>query len=729
MSGSFWLDWAALSISLLNTILLVWLGLTVLLNAEKRSLGVWIACDGLLIGAAFFVSHSVFLGEGVLQRPQGLNFWWHAGWWPVVASPFAWYLLMLWFTGFWDSPQTSLFRRQLPWLVLSVIFTLLLAGLIVFANPLPIFTLDARIDLDTIPSIAGLPLLVWGYPLYILTCVSLALDTLLRPAPSSRLMGDQARQQARPWLVGTTLILLAVSLLVAWVMGWAAQSAGQNRPFLEVYNQLAYPLAWYDLALEILITGATLMLGQAVVTYEIFTGKTLPRRGFQRQWRSTILLAAGVSSVATLALDSRLNPIYTLLLALLAMTFFYALISWQSHVERENSVRQLRPFVTSQRLFERFLSPQQSHDREVDFSIPFGAVCREVLNTQQAALVPLGPFAVLAGPPLRYRSHPESGAPSELPDLTDLIAKLETPHQILPLESHHAAGFVLAVSLWSERGVIGLLLVGPKLGGGVYSEEEIEIARANGERLVDIQASAEVARRLVELQRQRMVESQVLDRQTRRVLHDDVLPRLHAALLTLENIPGSASTSGKEVASLLVEAHRQIADLLHAIPPRTAPEVASLGLIDALRQVVTSELEGAFDDVTWQIAPEVDACLSTLTPLAADVVYYAAREALRNAARHARPAGDGARLTLKVCAVWKEGLALTIEDDGVGVPPLETPSTEANPGTDSTALRKTFYYGQGLALHSTLLAVVGGSLALESLPGSYTRVKLSVPVI
>ena len=722
MSGNFLLDWAALAISLFNTILLVWLGLTVLLNAEKRTLGVWIACDGLLIGAAFFVSHSVLLGEGVLMAPQGLNFWWHAGWWPVVASPFAWYLLMLWFTGFWDSPQTALFHRQLPWLVASIIFTLLLGGLIVFANPLPTFTLDAVIDLDKIPSVTGIPLLVIGYPLYILACISLALDSLLHPAPSSRLMGNQARQRARPWLVGTSLVLLAVSLLVGWVMAWAVRGAGQNRPFYEVYSQLAYPLAWYDLGLEGLITGATLMLGQSIVSYEIFTGKILPRRGFQRQWRNAILLAAGVSSVTTFSLDSRLHPVYTILLALLAMTFLYALISWRTHVEREQSVRQLRPFVTSQRLYEQFLAPHPQAVAEVDLSIPFSAICRDVLSTQQAALVGLGPFAVLSGAPLLF--PPDT--PPELPRLSELAGQFDTPHKILPLEGPGWSGFCWAVSLWSERGLIGMLLVGEKTEGGVYAEEEIEIARASGERLLDSQASAEMARRLVEIQRQRMVESQVLDRQTRRVLHDDVLPRLHAALLTLSGLEGANTPSGQEVTGQLVDVHRQIADLLHAIPTSTAQEVRRLGLIGALRQVAGSDLVSAFDEVTWQINPEVDACLPTLSPLATELVYYAAREVMRNAARHARPANASSRLHLKVIATWQAGLVLTIEDDGMGVIlPGVTPPQSAG----ETDGHRRLSSGQGLALHSTMLAVVGGSLVLESLPGRYTRVRLNVPAI
>src|SRR4029079_16905698 len=94
-------------------------------------------------------------------------------------------------------------------------------------------------------------------------------------------------------------------------------------------------------------------------------------------------------------------------------------------------------------------------------------------------------------------------------------------------------GAVWAVPLWSERGLIGALLLGDKRDGGLYTQEEIEIARATGERLIDTRGSAEQARRLMALQRQRLAESQVVDRRTRRVLHDDVLPRLHTAMLML----------------------------------------------------------------------------------------------------------------------------------------------------------------------------------------------------
>lgn len=719
MSGSFLLDWAALAVSLFNTIVLVWLGLTVLLNAERRSLGVWMAAEGLLMGAAFFVSHSAILGQNPYTLGSGINFWWHVGWIPVVASPFAWYVLMLWYSGFWDERSVgssapaggqNLYRRHLPWLALSVLFTLFLLGLLIFANPLPSALQIAQLDLSGIPSIAGIPLLILSFPPYILLCILLSLDALLRPAPSGRLMGDLARRRARPWLVGATLALLAVSLLVGVILVWLMVQSRSRPVIVEYIGQLAYTVAWFDLVLAGLLALAILMLGQGVISYEVFTGQTLPRRGLARQWRNVVLLAAGTGTVVAWSLTIQLRPIYTLLLALLLMTVFYALTNWRAHVEREQSIRRLRPFAAGPRLYEQMLTPPGAPLPEAGLSAPFNALCQDVLGVKQALLLPSGPLAALAGPPVSY----PPGAKLDPPALGDITQKFSSPQTIgLPLDPPASRGMAWAVPLWSERGLIGLLLLGEKSDGSFFSQEEIEIARSSGERLLDIQASAEMARRLMALQRQRLAESQVLDRRGRRMLHDDVLPRLHTALLALSSRPaGEQDPGGGEAIELLTQVHRQVSNLLREMPPATAPEVARLGLAGALRQVLEHELKGAFDEVTWQVSPEAEQRLPELPPLSAEVVFYAAREAMRNAALHARKPGASAPLHLAVSLDWPGALQITIQDDGAGLP--------AAGGSEQPSIGS----GQGLALHSTLMAVVGGSLALESLPGQYTRVVL-----
>lgn len=699
MTGNFFLDWAALAVSLFNTFLLLWLGLTVLLNAERRTGGLWLVGGGLLMGGAFFISHTAILGYGLDYLGRGMDFWWHVGWAPVILSPPAWYIAMLWYAGFWDRPQAALHRRHRSWLILVLLLGVGLLGMLA-AGALPAFWQVTALALPGTLAVDGIPLLIVIYPAYIVLCIALSLDALRRPEPSARIMGELARRRARPWLIAASLALLAVSLLVALVMLWVALAfrygpLGHTRVG---YTDLALGIAWFDLVIAALIGLAIILLGQAIVSYEIFTGKTLPRRGFFRQWRSAVILAAGYSTLTGWTLTIHLRPVYSLLLSTLLVVAFYALFGWRSFAERERSIESLRPFVGSQRLYEHLLAPQAPPD--ADAAGLFRALCADVLGARLAYLVPVGELAPLVGAPPAYPG-------GEPPPLGDLLGQFTSPQTMcIPLDPARYAGAVWAVPLWSERGLIGVLLLGEKRDGGLYTQEEIEIARAGGERLIDAQAGAEMARRLMALQRERLAHSQLLDQKARRVLHDDVLPNLHAALLTLNS--GQAG----EVAALLTQAHRRIADLLREMPTAVVPEVARWGLMDALRRAVEEEFGRAFDEVVWHIEPQAEQEARLLPPLVAEVLFGAAREAIRNAARHGRGQDASRPLHLRVGAIWRDGLEITVEDDGVGM---------------GQAVGLTETSGQGLALHSTMMAVVGGTLAIESAPGAYTRVVLALP--
>jgi signal transduction histidine kinase len=705
MTGHFFLDWAAMAVSLFNTILLLWLGLTVLLNAERRTWGLWLAGGGLLAGGGFFVSHSAILGHGSNFLGGGLNFWWHAGWGPVIALPLTWYLITLWYSGFWETgaAASGLRARQRPWFALALAVAVGLGGLVLFANPLPSFSQVARLRLTATPSLGGVPVLILAYPAYLVLCTSLSIDALRRPGPSGRVMGDLARRRARPWLVAAAGVLLAVSLLVAAFMLWVVEGA-RAQPAASLFPALALAVGWFDLAIAALIAVTVLLVGQAVAAYEVFTGRTLPRRGLLRQWRNAVILAAGYSLAAGWSLTIQLRPIYSLLLTALILAVFYALFGWRTYAEREAYIRGLRPFVASQHLYENLVTGATPPD--ADLAAPFRALCRDVLGTRGAYLAALGPLAPLV-PPLGY---PETGR--RLPERwTDVAAQFASPQTLcLPLDTAGPGGGALAVPLWSERGLIGLLRLEAKSDGGPYAQEEIEIARASGERLIDLGASAEMARRLMELQRQRLIESQVLDRRARRVLHDDILPRLHAVMLALSAAEGGAA---QEPLAQLGEAHRQIADLLRDMPGAANPDIARLGLFAALRRLVEDELGGDFAEVTWEVRPEAESAAEALPLVTAEVLFYAAREAMRNAARHGRRPGGGP-VQLRVEAEARAGLQLAVADNGA--------EAGRGPGEDSKSGS-----GQGLALHSTLLAVVGGTLSAERPASGGRRITLALP--
>ena len=59
------INWLGIAVSIYNTVLMLWLGLTILLNAERRVWGVWLAGGSLILGASFFVSHTIILQRGL----------------------------------------------------------------------------------------------------------------------------------------------------------------------------------------------------------------------------------------------------------------------------------------------------------------------------------------------------------------------------------------------------------------------------------------------------------------------------------------------------------------------------------------------------------------------------------------------------------------------------------------------------------------------------------------
>jgi signal transduction histidine kinase len=697
MTDNIFLNWAGMAVSLFNTILLIWLGLTVLLNAERRSWGLWLAGGEILLGGAFFMIHSIILGHGLNTFERSINFWWRVGWVPVVTIPYVWYVVILWYSGFWDRFGTSLNRRHYPWFVGTSLLAIIIIIMLIFANPLPSFIQIAQLDLTATPSLGGIPILILIYPLYILLCIILSLDVLQHPAPSGRIMGDLARRRARPWLVAAALTQIVVSLLVGWVMFWTISRTRQ--PFYD--PSMGTTIAEFDLVIASLIAVATIFLGQAVASYEVFTGKSLPRRGLLQYWHQAVFLAGGYAAAISLSLALNLQPIYSVLLSALLMTVFFALLSWRSFMERQFYINQLRPFVTSQRVYDQLLAGSLA---EVDINAPFSALCQDVLRTRQAYLVAQGPLSPLVGDPLVFFVDQEA----QMPDLEGLIGPWVSPETIcVPLHQETYGDWRWLVPLWSERGMIGILILGAKQDDSLYTQEEIEIARTVGERLIDTRASTEMARRLMSLQRQRLAESQIIDRQTRRVLHDEVLPYLHAALLSLSN----SGTEHPDAISSLTSAHHQIADLLRDLPVVTAPEVSRLGLIAALHKSVTVEFAEFFDQVIWETPEKITQQLEQLSPMILEVVYFAAREAIRNSARHGH-VSDTLPILKILTHQRDQEWEIVIEDNCLN---------------DRRDKPKESGSGQGLALHSTLMTVIGGELSFEQIPGEVTRVVLRIP--
>jgi hypothetical protein len=357
-------------------------------------------------------------------------------------------------------------------------------ALLALFNPLPTYESIVERQPLAIFSLAGVPVLVLVYPVYSVLCFILSLSALRWPAASERFMGDLARRRARPWLVAASLALLAVSLSIGAAAAWFLMRL-QARPPARFYLRMLPPLMGFDLLVAGLVAVAIVLTGQAIVSYEIFTGKALPRGGLLHYWRRSLALAAGYGALigATLSIPplTDVDPIYRLLLATVLMTVFLALLTWRSYADRERGMDRLRPFVASQRLYERLLTPATPPD--MDVAAPFRALCEEVLGARVAYLAALGPLAPLVGPGLTFPDEgrrakdegdyssvrrPSSFVPSML---AALAAEFRSPQTMCtPLDPARYGGAVWAVPLWSERGLIGVLLLGDKRDGGLYTQ-------------------------------------------------------------------------------------------------------------------------------------------------------------------------------------------------------------------------------------------------------------------
>jgi signal transduction histidine kinase len=672
------LDWAVLAVSFFITICLFWLALMVLLNGNRRVGGTWLTGMGLLLAGLFFLSHTAILGRGLSETGYGMDFWWWVSWTPAVVAPLCWYGAMLWYTGFrFDGkPHPHYF-----WLVVVSALAGLVLVLLIFANPLPRFDYVAGRVIAATPSIGGVPLLILAYILFSLACFLLPVDLLLRMDLTRNPLSAAAKRLARPWLAAATLALLVAGGVLAWTALWALTTT----PISLSDPQVARTVKQFDLAVAGLVGLAITLLGRTIVAYE-----PLPRLGFFRHWRSTVLLAGGFSAVTAWTLVIELLPVYSLMLAVVLMAVFYALFSWRAFRERDTFMTQLRPFLASQDLYGTLIGPQAAagENQRVICERFFERLCHAVLVVRSARLEPLGALATLAGPPLRVGDLGDGGVWS-----IDQIRDRLRDGKPVPLAQ--AGRTIWAVPLSNERELAGVLYLGEKIDGNPFSDEEMELAQAGGERLLDMLAGVEIARVAMNLMRQRMSQARVAEGRARRELHDEILPLLHASILEL-----SAGGDTALAVEQLSQAHRKISSLVRDIPSPLPERLAQVGFLAALQGMVEREYPDIFKEVRWSLPDDpnrIEQVCQQMDPTALEVVFYAVRELLRNAARYAGGKQGPSLVTLRISVESGEGLTVSVEDDGCGF--------MADPQTGSR--------GNGLRLHGAMLAAVGGTLEIH----------------
>ncbi|HYM51710.1 MAG TPA: GAF domain-containing sensor histidine kinase [Candidatus Limnocylindrales bacterium] len=258
-------------------------------------------------------------------------------------------------------------------------------------------------------------------------------------------------------------------------------------------------------------------------------------------------------------------------------------------------------------------------------------------------------------------------------------------------------GPVVFVPVIVGGAAIGTLAVANAVGGAPFEDEQV--------RLVETFANqASLALEYARAQRVRQ-RSALLDERERiaRELHDGVIQSLFAVGMGLQAAALRAGDHEVEarLESAVAEIDRAIRDLRNYIFGLRPGLLADRQLRQALEDLVLDFAEKSGVTAVADVDPELAA---ELAPRAADLVQLT-REALSNVGRHAEAA------TCRVSLFREDSLGvLQIEDDGRGFD-TRAPHT-----------------GQGMRNVRERVEAIGGRLAIESIRGEGTTVRIILPL-
>jgi signal transduction histidine kinase len=309
-----------------------------------------------------------------------------------------------------------------------------------------------------------------------------------------------------------------------------------------------------------------------------------------------------------------------------------------------------------------------------------------------------------------------------LPAVAETVAHaLKLPHVAIELkrgEEYETAaeygrpeGEPLRLPLIYGSETVGQLVLSPRSPGESFGPADYRL-------LEDLARQAGIAVHAVRLtddlqrSRERLVATREEERRRiRRDLHDGLGPALSSAMLKLgaaRRLLPPSSPADDLISEVRDDMRATVADVRRLVYDLRPPALDQLGLVLAIRDYAEQYVSDSETGMRVTVeAPESD----SLPPLPAAVevaAYNIAREAVTNAARHARARSCRVRLKLEDAPERSE-LCLEISDDGVGLP-AERPA------------------GVGLSSMRERAEELGGKFSVESPPGGGTRVLACLPV-
>jgi hypothetical protein len=779
-----------LALSIFNLIAFLWLAITVWLNGDRRSGIARLGVIGLGLSALFFFIHALLISSPLTSGVSLQEFLWHLIWLPALGVPYIWFAIGLYYAALINKAWRK--RRPLLLAISGILGCSILILLVLnqstftYVGTLRLIAFsDALNDLgaSVFSSVVLLPVLFLCYftfcaigPWFTLGRVTRLLRALWY-ALTKRQVGMSGLRRvlvdafwddptdvelleepllswhlARPGLLlaallmavlTTTLGVLVIQSLANWVQfGHHLPIPATVEPSIPVGSSL---VDWFPLNLTVLdlsVNGAValviLLIGYSIVRHGILIERSLARRGFFEQWRGIVIVATATAIFIVFLVNFTNSSPGALLLITSLATVAYALFTWSSYTAHDRYIALLGPFVRSTSLRHWLNTNQQK--TEQDLENLFFHLCHDVLAVRFAYLTimagsvrrnfsylwPVETMLELVLP--KKRNEPVDGLSSRSRIKEDGITP-EAPKRV-HITLHGQPMICWVLPIYDELGLVATLYLGPREDGGAFTDEDMNLAHACGQRILDTLGDHEAMQAVAGLLRRRIVDVKLLGAQQRRVLHDEILPQMHLALLRLEtlralpdanaNPPLSLESCREQTLNEVIDqisgAHRRLANMMRTTAPGAPHRLERDGMMHAIHTMLEQDFQNAFDEVEWCVSEETAACIDEVTPPAiAELIFAAVQEALRNAARHARGSDVHRRLHLILKASFSREapyLEVIVADDGVGI-------VSASGSTTGT--------GGGLLTHNALLAIAGGSLTVKSAPGEGVTVRILLP--
>ncbi|MDQ2885979.1 MAG: hypothetical protein M3Y39_07810 [Chloroflexota bacterium] len=767
----------ALALSIFNLVSFLWLACTVWLNGDRHSLIARVGAVGLSLSALFFYVHALLISTPLTQT-SGLitsEFLWHLIWLPALGVPYIWFMIGLHYA----SLMNDSWRRRRPLLLacsaaLGLLVLLLLvsnSSTFSFAGTLRLLAYSEILESNRAQLLSSPVLLPVAFLCYVTFC---AIGLWFTPSRVGRLLrvlwcactgrlqntsllralGDAfwddrvpfealgephlSWNLARPGLLLAALLMVGLTttlgVLGVWSMvGWLEQPSAHIAPV--PLTTIPLNLILLDIFATGLVALIILLIGYSIVRHGILVERPLARRGFFEQWRGIVIVSTTVAifiAFFVLVTGSKLGGL--LLITCLA-TGAYALFTWSGYTAHDHYIALLGPFLRSTSVRHWLNTDLQKTEQGMEDL--FFHLCNDVLEVQCARLI------VLTGTVKRSFAYrwPADNEQSRTEELMLAPRKkwLPAASPAHPYSNREmisdANAYRMSVSwqglpiicwvlpIYDEFGLVAKLYLGPRQDRAGFTDEDMDLAHACGQRILDTLRDHEAMLTVASLLKRRVVDVKLLGAQQRRVLHDEILPQMHLALLRLETLrpsiqrPDSASPQAEialdETVEIISQAHRRLAAMMRATTTSAPHRLERDGMMHAIHTMIAQDFQQAFDEVAWDV-PEETACRidEIVPPAIAELIFAAVQEALRNAARHARGSDVHRHLRLTLRAACNPHLEIIVADDGVGI-------VSASSSTTGT--------GGGLLTHSALLAIAGGSLTVKSAPDEGVTVRILLP--